>query len=130
MTRKSQLNNVENITWRHLNISGIFQKDMQQVMEGSTPGEMQMKKYSRQATLAKHTESTTFTLFIERQNVRLFVFYVVKTHWEVDVKLYTFLSSALYKTKSSTSYPGCFAFKKRAPATHCNFHICIIKYTY
>ena len=50
MTGKSQPNNAENTIWWHLNISGIFQNVL---MQGTAP--------------AKHTESTTFTLPIERQ---------------------------------------------------------------
>jgi hypothetical protein len=48
---------------------------------------------------ATHTDSMTFTLSIEWQKASLFVLYVKKTHWEVDVRLYAFLSLALYKIK-------------------------------
>jgi hypothetical protein len=76
--------------------------------EGNGKGEIEKE-------LMPNTESTTFTLSIGCQKASLFVLYVMKTYWEVNVRLYTFLPSALYKIKWSTSSPDCFALEKRAP---------------
>jgi hypothetical protein len=44
--------------------------------------------------------------------------HAMKTYWEVEVELHTFLTSALYRGEWSASRPGRFTLRKRTAGAH------------